>query len=82
MEIESAPTAKFQITGEEQKYLKQLPKLFTENGILCRRYFAHGGKILYKQSCVPKITLKEVTYRIQNAPTAGHMGITRTIEDS
>ena len=45
---------------------------FTENGIFCKRYFAHDGKMLYKKLCVPKAVLKEVMYRIDNAPTGGN----------
>ena len=66
---------------EEQKCLKQLRRLFTENRILNRRYFAHDGNMLYKQFCVPKTILKEVIYRRHNAPTGGHLGITRTFEE-
>ena len=79
METESAPTTNIYSIGE-QKYLKQLRRLNTENGTLYRRYFAHDGKMLYKQLYVPK-TMKEVMYRIHNAPTGGHLGITRTIEE-
>ena len=45
METDSAPTANFYFTGE-QKHLKQLRRLFTENGKLYSRYFAHDGKKL------------------------------------
>ena len=53
LETSSAPTANIYPT-EEQKYLKQLRRLFTENGILNRRCFAHDRNMLYKQLCVPK----------------------------
>ena len=57
LETESALTAKIYSTGE-QKYLKQFWRLFTESGILYRRYFAQVGKMLYKELCVPKTMLK------------------------
>ena len=80
METESAPTENIYST-EEHKYLKQLWRIFTENGILYRQYFAHDCKMLYKQLFVPKAMLKEVVYRKHNAPTGGHLGITKTTED-
>ena len=79
LETDSAPTTNVYSTGE-QKYLKQLRRSFTENGMLYRRYFTHDGKMLYKQLCVPSTMLKEVMYRMHNAPTGGHLGITRTIQ--
>ena len=78
METESAPTANIYFT-EEQKYLRQLRSLFTENGIFYSVYFAHDGKMLYKQLCMPKTLLKEVMYRIHNAPTGGHFQMKRVL---
>ena len=66
-------------TGDEQKYIKQLPRLIIDNGILKRNYYNHDGTTLYDQLCVPKHMLKEILYRIHNSPTGGHLGITRTI---
>ena len=81
LETEFEPTTNIYSAGEERKYLRQFRRLFTESGMLYRRYFAHDGKMLHKQLCVPKTMLKEVMNRIHNAPTGGHLGITRTIEE-
>ena len=81
LETNSTPSANIYSTGKEQKYLKQFRRLFIENGLLYRRYFAHDGTILYKQLCVPKTILKEIMYRIHNSPTGGHLGFTRTTEE-
>ena len=81
METQSAPTTNIYSIGVEQKHLKQLRRLYTENGTLYRRYLAHDGKMLYKQLRVPKSSLREVMYRIHNAPTGGLLGKTRTIEN-
>ena len=68
-------------TGDEQKYIKQLPRLIIDNGILKRKYYNHDGTTLYDHLCVPKHMLKEILYRIHNSPTGGDLGITRTIAE-
>ena len=72
LETNSKPSANIYSTGEEQKYLKHFRRIFIENGILYRRYFAHDGTTFCKQLCLPKTILKEIVYRIHNSPTAGH----------
>ena len=72
LETESAPTKNICSTEEEQKYLKQFRRLFTECGILYKRYSVQDGK-LCKQLRVQKTTQKEVMYKIHNAPTGGHL---------
>ena len=68
-------------TGDEQKYIKQLPLLLIDNGILKRKYYNHDGTTLYNQLYVPKHMLKEIICRIHNSPTGGHFGLTRTIAE-
>ena len=76
------PTNKIYSTGDEQKYLKQMPRPLIDNGILKRRYYYnHDGTTLYNQLCVPKHMVREILYRIHNSPTGGHLGITRTIAE-
>ena len=75
------PPNKIYSTGDEQKYLKQMPRLLIDNGILKRRYYNHDGTTLFNQLCVPKHMLGEIWYRIHNSPTGGHLGITRTIAE-
>ena len=80
-ETESAPTTNIYFTGQK-KYLKQLRRLWktllkVENykKILLTR------EGIYKQLCVPKTMLKEVMYRIHNAPSGRHLEITRTLKE-
>ena len=73
------PTNNIYSTRDEQKYIKQLPRLLIDSGILKRRYYNHDGTTL--NNCVPKHMLKEILYRIHNSPTGGYLGITRTIAE-
>ena len=81
LHTDSTPMANLYSTGNEQKYLKQLRRLCIGNRILYRQYLLNDGKLLHRQLCVPKTIVIEVMYRIHNAPTGGHLGITRFIED-
>ena len=58
-----------------------MPRLLIEKGSLKCRYYNHDGTTVHNQLCVPKHMLKEILYRIRNSPTAGHLGITKTIAD-
>ena len=77
METESAPTTT--IYSIEQKYLKQLRRLYREwntlQAILCTRWQNVVQIIVRAKNNVEKM------YRIHNAPTGGHLGITRTIQE-
>ena len=63
-----------------KKYKKQFERLVLIENILCRQ-FDHTGKVKYLQYCLPKHLWKEVIYRLQNSPTAGHVGIVRTVQE-
>ena len=64
-----------------KKYAKQFDRLVIDNGILCRQFFDHTGKVMYLQVCLPKHLWKEVIYRLHNSPIAGHVGMVRTIQE-
>ena len=76
LETDSAPTLNIYFTGVEQKYLKQLGRSFLENGMICRRDFAHDRKMVYKQLPATKTLPGEFMYILPNAPTGGHLGRT------
>ena len=54
----TAPNSNICFRGDEQKYLKQLPRLAIDDGILKRNYH-DDGTIIY-HLCVPKHVLKEI----------------------
>ena len=64
-----------------KKYAKQFDRLKLENNVLYRLFYDDTGKILHQQICLPKHLWKEVIYRLHNSPTAGHLGILRTIQE-
>ena len=63
---------------ELKKYHKHLLRLYIQKGILVRQFFDEFGKISHSQVCVPKHLRKEVTYRIHDSPTGGHLSIVGT----
>ena len=64
-----------------KKYKKQFHRLVLIENILYRQFFDHTGKVKYLQYCLPKHLWNEVIYRLHNSPTAGHVGIVRTVEE-
>ena len=64
-----------------KKYAKQFDRLKLENNVLYRLFYDDTGKILHQQICLLKHLWKEVIYRLHNSPTAGHLGILRTIQE-
>ena len=64
-----------------RKYRKQFPRLIIEENVLYRLFYDDQGKVQHKQYCVPKSLWREVIYRLHNSPTAGHMGINKTVEE-
>ena len=64
-----------------RKYRKQFPRLIIEDKVLYRLFYDDQGKVQHKQFCVPKSLWREVIYRLHNSPTAGHMGINKTVEE-
>ena len=64
-----------------RKYYKHMLRLIVENGVLYRLFYDDAGKVLHRLYCVPEHLRKEVLYRIHNSRTAGHNGITRTIQE-
>ena len=66
---------------ELKKYHKHLLRLQVHKRILMRQFFDDIGKISHSVVCVPKHLRKEVTYRLHNSPTGGHLGIVRTAKE-
>ena len=64
-----------------KKYKKQFDRLVLIENILYRQFFDHTGKVKYLQYCLPKHLWEEVIYRLHNSPTAGHVGIVRTVQE-
>ena len=64
-----------------RKYRKQFPRLIIQDKVLYRLFYDDQGKVQHKQFCVPKSLWREVIYRLHNSPTAGHMGINKTVEE-
>ena len=64
-----------------RKYFEHMQRLVVEDGILYRLFYDDTGKVLYQQYCAPQHLRKEVLYRIYNSKTAGHKGITATIQE-
>ena len=64
-----------------RKYRKQFPRLIIHDNVLHRLFYDNQGKVQHKQFCVPKSLWREVIYRLNNSPTAGHMGINKTVEE-
>ena len=63
-----------------RKFRKQFPRLIIQDKVLYRLFYDDQGKVQHKQFCVPKSLWREVIYRLHNSPTAGHMGINKTVE--
>ena len=64
-----------------RKYHKQFYRLIVEDDILYRLFHDDCGKLKYKQFCVANTLWPEVVFRLYNSKTAGHCGITKTVED-
>ena len=64
-----------------RKFYKHMQRLIVEDGVLYRLFYGDAGKVIHQQYCVPEHLRKEVLYRIHNSRTAGHNGITRTIQE-
>ena len=64
-----------------KKYFKHLNRLVIKDEILYRLFYNDVGKIEVKQYCLPKHLWKETLYRIDNSQTAGHIGISKTIQE-
>ena len=63
-----------------RKYYKHLNRLVIEN-VLYREFYDDTGRVQIKQYCLPKHLWKEIIYRLHNSPTAGHLGIQRTLQE-
>ena len=68
-------------TYEEDKYLKQLPRLTIKDQILYRKFYDHTGKVQCYQIVVPRQLRKELLYRIHNTKFMAHKGISKTITE-
>ena len=66
---------------ELRKYAKHLPRLVLDNDVLYRLFYSDAGQVRYKQFCVPQHLQKETVFRVHNATTAGHIGVTRTVAE-
>ena len=64
-----------------KKYLKQINRLAIINGVLVRNFYNDTGKIEFRQICLPKHLHKEIVYWLHNSPTAGHLGILKTVQE-
>ena len=64
-----------------KKYHNNFGRLELGNGILHRKLFDDTGKLSHRQTCIPKNLKSEVSFRIHNAPTGGHLGINRTAQE-
>jgi hypothetical protein len=49
------------------------------NGLLHRRWFQEATDNTVLQLIVPKPRIPEILHQLHNTPTAGHMGVTRTL---
>ena len=64
-----------------RKYRKQFSRLIIQDKVLYRLFYDDQEIVQHKQFCVPKSLWREVIYRLHNSPTAGHMGINKTVEE-
>ena len=65
----------------QKKYLKQLPRLLLDDGIIYRKFFDHTGNNCDKQICVPKHLQEEIVNRFHNSKFKSHNGLLRTLHD-
>ena len=69
--------------SSENKYVKSLwsqwERLHVFNGIIYRRWESSDGLHVRYQLVIPKQMVDEVLSYLHNAPTAGHLGVSRTI---
>ena len=68
-------------TFDENKYIKQLPRLTMRDRVLCRKFYDHTGKVQYYQTVIPIHLRKELLYRIHNTKFMGHKGMGKTITE-
>ncbi len=73
-----SPTNAFYLNFEQEKYLKQYPRLMIIDYVLHRKFFDNTGKVLVYQIVVPKQLRKELLFRIHNSKFKGHFGCTKT----
>ena len=69
------------LTDEEEKYVKQFPRLIIDKGVLCREFYDDTGRVTAKQAVVPKSLRAELIYRLHNSKMKGHNGLMKTIAD-
>ena len=74
------PTLAF-YTDEEEKYIKQFPRLMIDKGVLCREFYDDTGKVSAYQAVVPKHLRTELLYRLHNTKLKGHHGLMKTITE-
>ena len=68
-------------TAEEDKYIKQFPRLKLINGVLCREFYDDAGKISHYQDVVPQHLRDELLYRLHNTKLKGHHGLMKTVAE-
>ena len=78
--LNQAPDVQY-TTPEENKFVKQLPRLTIRDGVLYRKFFDDTGRIQRYQTVVPKQLRQELLYRIHNTELMGHKGISKTIQE-
>ena len=58
-----------------------LNRVVIENDVLYREFYDDTGRVQFKKYCLPKHLWKETIYRLHNSPTAGHLGMQRTLQE-
>ena len=58
----------------------QLSSLYTQNGILCRKFEPTRGRSAYLQQIVAASLVTEIITSLHNSLTAGHLGASKTLK--
>ena len=62
-------------------YWSQWGRLFLRDGLVFRRWEHEvTGKEIYQQICLPESVVSQVLCAIHNNPSAGHLGVSKTLE--
>ena len=60
----------------------QLGSLYIQDGILCRKFEPKDGRLAYLHQIVPPTLVTEVVTSLHNSVTAGHLGASKTLENT
>ena len=62
-------------------YWSQWGRLFLKDGLVFRRWENEvTGQEIYQQICLPESLVPQVLYALHDSPSAGHLGVSKTLE--